>query len=268
MIQVRNDITLLREENIDLPEAVFAKLMKDNYHFNIVVIYNKPRANKIEFVNSLDSFLENISSESIPTVICGDFNIDILKPNLLTKSYRNVVQSNGFELYESAPTRVTNNSATCIDHFIYNNINEVTVDVLEHQSFSDHHPVRMNWNAQSQKINQRFPFRDTSFLKNKEKLHMFKTELMISLTNLEGQISDEDDVNSAFGLFDNTFRQVLNKFAPLKFHSDKNANKCPKWFNNSLKNLRTRRNKAHSKWKKEPKNKILLEKFQKIINRL
>ena len=85
MIQVRNDITLLREENIDLPEAVFAKLMKDNYHFNIVVIYNKPRANKIEFVNSLDSFLENISSESTPTVICGDFNIDILKPNLLTK---------------------------------------------------------------------------------------------------------------------------------------------------------------------------------------
>ena len=103
-----------------------------------------------------------------------------------------------------------------------------------------HHPVRMNWKAQSQKINQRFPFRDTSFLKNKEKLHMFKTELMISLTNLEGQISDEDDVNSAFGLFDNTFRQVLNKFAPLKFHCGKNANKCPKWFNNSLKKLRTR----------------------------
>ena len=91
---------------------------------------------------------------------------------------------------------------------------------------------------------------------------------MIGLTNIEAQILAKGDINSAFNLFDNTFRQVLNKLAPLKFHRGKNANKCPKWFKNSLKNLRTRRNKAHSKWKKEPKNKCLLEKFQKIRNRL
>ena len=49
------------------------------------------------------------------------------------------------------------------------------------------------------------------------------------------------------------FLETINKYAPLKCLADKKS-KVPKWFTNSLKNLRFKKNKAHRSMKQNPQD--------------
>ena len=93
------------------------------------------------FNDTLDSFLEASTDKNVPMIVCGDFNINTIEENLLTKNYKNVIASNGFDLSPELPTRIATNSATCIDHFIYQNINSPTVEIMEQENISDHFPI-------------------------------------------------------------------------------------------------------------------------------
>ena len=82
MIQIRNNCSFQKVLDCDIEESLFVNVDKKGYLFRLMIIYNKPRANKIEFTEILDKVMGNISSQKNPTVICGDFNINILKNNL------------------------------------------------------------------------------------------------------------------------------------------------------------------------------------------
>ena len=58
----------------------------------------------------------NFSKEE--SLICGDFNIDILNREKRTKNYENLLRSFDFQVQNSIPTRVSKNSKSCIDHII------------------------------------------------------------------------------------------------------------------------------------------------------
>ena len=141
MIQVKNDCTLIKEISTNLDEALMADVCKGDEMFRVLVIYNPPRNHKNEFVEKKDILMESFSSTKVPFIMCGDLNIDIFKENQLVKNYKNTIVSNGFDLFEPAPTRVTSSSITCIDHIVHQNITSPECFVLEHQSFSDHYPV-------------------------------------------------------------------------------------------------------------------------------
>ena len=49
----------------------------------------------MKFVVNLNTFLEANQSPSFPLIICGDFNIDTLQENALSKNYLNCISSNG-----------------------------------------------------------------------------------------------------------------------------------------------------------------------------
>ena len=140
MIQIRSDFSLIEELSHNF-EAVFSLIEKNGMKMKILTVYNKPRNNKQEFLLAFDEFLELNTNDTVPTIICGDFNINILETNQLTQNYKNIIKANGFELNDLPATRVTDSTATCIDHFIHQNIPEVSVTVLEQQNFSDHYPV-------------------------------------------------------------------------------------------------------------------------------
>ena len=61
--------------------------------FKELVIYNPPRNNKTEFIEKIDIIIENFSSNKVPFIICGDFNINIFKENQQVKNYK----KNSFE---------------------------------------------------------------------------------------------------------------------------------------------------------------------------
>ena len=88
----------------------------------------------MDSVELLDSFLEQISTERVSTIICGDINIDKLTNNLLKSRYLNVIESNGFKILSNEPTRITQASRTFVDHVITQNI-KCNMNALEQQFF-------------------------------------------------------------------------------------------------------------------------------------
>ena len=72
------------------------------------------------------------------------------------------------------------------------------------------------------------------------------------------------DVTSAFAKFENVFEEVLKLFAPKVDVTKSNIPKKPKWYDNKLKNLRTKRNKAHRNWKCNKSDPTKLARFQEL----
>ena len=97
MIQLQNGYNIINQINSDFDGALFVDVIKNGTLIKLVVIYNPPRTNKLEFLNKLDSFLEENNNHNHPIVICGDLNIDIMKTNLVSKNYQNTIIANGFE---------------------------------------------------------------------------------------------------------------------------------------------------------------------------
>ena len=196
----------------------------------------------------MDKLLENISSSNRSVIICGDMNLGTMKNNLLSRNYLNSITANGFFISSPEPTRSTNEYSSCLDHFIYQNLGKhVSVEVLEHQNFTDHNPVILTWRT-SEDINKNdLMFRDTSFVKNQDAVSRYKMALEAHLNKNSDTIYKSVDPCNAFSTFNQLFLKVTEDFAPLK--SVDNKQKVPKWFDNRLKNLRQKRSHAYYKYK-------------------
>ena len=64
MLQCNKFCSNTTESKIDFQEALCADISKNKQTFKTVVVYNPPRSNKVEFVNMMDKFLENLSSSN------------------------------------------------------------------------------------------------------------------------------------------------------------------------------------------------------------
>ena len=128
MLQCSKFCSITTESKIDFQEALCVDICKNIQTFRTVVVYNPPRSNKVEFVNMMDKFLENLSWSNKSVIICGD-----MKNNLLRRNYLNSITANGFCISSPEPTRSTNEYSSCLDHFIYQNLDKhVSVEVLKH----------------------------------------------------------------------------------------------------------------------------------------
>ena len=183
MIQLRDILTILKEMPTNFNEALFLEVEINSYKIKLLAIYVAPRVNKLEFVETLDVFLELFTESNDPFVICGDTNIDILKENKLPKNCKGCIASNGFVLNEAIPTRVVDKSSTCLDHFFFQNIKQPEIFVLDNNNFTDHYPIHLKWYYGSVNHNLTKEYRDTSFLKCNTKIqefsHQFCTEINI-----------------------------------------------------------------------------------------
>ena len=264
MIQLTANCSIQKELDCVIEESLSAAIEKQGYEFQLVVIYNKPRANKLDFVDLVEEVLGNLNSKCLPTVICGDINIDTMKQNLLTKKYKDAIHSNGFLITPNKPTRVTEKSATCLDHFIFQNLIG-DVHILENQSFSDHFPATLKWTVKANDLESKI-VRDTSFLRSCSIVEKYLSALSHELCNVFSAYSG--CANSCFSAFHHIFLTVTEQYAPLKRIIPHNRNSTPKWFDNKIKNIRTQRNLIHRKWKADKSNGSLRKKFTDIILQL
>ena len=262
MIQIQDSMSLIETHPTELEETLLVSLQYKKYRFKLATVYNPPRTNKLTFVEKLDNFLNDITSLNCPTVITGDFNIDTHVKNQLQSNYLCTIYSNNFELANLETTRETSISATCLDHFIYQNFASPEFSVLTYENFSDHYPILMKWPIKVDTEENKLSFRDISFIKDQEQLSNYLTDLDWSLRN-RCHFLESDGTNELFTKFNNIFLETTNKYAPLKRLTDKKS-KVPKWFTNSLKNLRFKKDKAHRNMKQNPQDTEAAKKFKAL----
>ena len=131
-------------------------------------------------------------------------------------------------------------------------------EILDHQSFSDHYPVLLrraiiNTEDESKIV------RDTSFLRYPSFVEKY---LFVLSDKTFSKLSNSGI--SSFTAFYEVFLAVTEHYAPFKQINPSKKNLTSKWFDNKLKNLRSERNRAHSKWKRDPSNLPLLYRFKEI----
>ena len=123
------------------------KLTYKNYliivgNINVIVLYRFCRTdNLIEFTTELNKFLGKLADQ--PTVILGDFNLDVLKchddPNV--DNYINAFMCSGFSPLINKPTHFKGTATTSIDQIWTNIISENSNSGIVNISTSNHMPI-------------------------------------------------------------------------------------------------------------------------------
>ena len=107
----------------------------------IVNVYRSPSRNVEKFTNILDNVIRSLDRHSRKhTIFTGDFNVDLIKydRDLPGQNLIAVFEKYGFVQLVSRPTRVTDHSATLIDHVYTNDVTNtvschvITLDISDH----------------------------------------------------------------------------------------------------------------------------------------
>ena len=142
-------------------DGQFIEVTTPPTHSNIVIgnIYRPPRDSNIiyeTFINDLKPILQELNRKHCEIILCGDYNIDLLKMYDRPKfvDFFDTFCSYNYLPKITLPTRLGENSATLIDNFFSN----LSVDCLTSPTYiitsqiSDHMPYLMILNSVSKNI--------------------------------------------------------------------------------------------------------------------
>ena len=110
----------------DVIECLFVELYFEHSRILVGTIYRPPGTNLKEFNERMDILLFKIKGFHIPCYLLGDFNINLMNYSSHQDScdFINNMYANSFIPLINRPTRVTEHSATLIDHIYTNNIKD------------------------------------------------------------------------------------------------------------------------------------------------
>ena len=183
------------------------------------VNYRHPQNNFTTFQEQYCKLLNQLSYEKRNYIICGDININILSPN-----YKPTILNYLNELYSvtccniiNIPTRISDSSATLIDHMYTNMLqNEVHGGVLIND-ISDHLPIFCTVLVKPQHRLRSIKKLVRDFKKfGRSK---FVRDIFDMVENFS--FNDNDDIDEAMNNFISSFKQITDMHAPLRLNSRK-----------------------------------------------
>ena len=191
-----------------------------------------------KFLEAFFDLQSNLSSLKHKSYIVGDLNFDLLKfeQHDKTKTLLNNSFANGFLQIISLPTRISNNSATLIDH-IYTNatLNQFESYIIL-SDISDHFPI---CHIISDKSKEKKPCYIKVQNFNEENILAFKEDL--SNTNW-GCVFNQDQTQEAYNKFYEIFNDKYNHHFPVrKVKFNKNKHKIDSFMTSAI--LKSRKTK-------------------------
>ena len=207
-------------------ESIFIKVKGKRENLIIGNIYRSPSGNKLAALDLLMGYLEKIHTnyKGTPLIICGDFNIDFLKPSRESLDWIEAMLKENLALVMTAPTRVTNKGATMIDAFFTRKEPKISGTIAS--TITDHYTIIMELGnfktgGREKKIFSR-DLREKSILNLKRHLAEIKWE----------QLGND---TLAFDKFDTLLLEALNKYCPFGEHKLKyNTNPISPWMTHGL----------------------------------
>ena len=244
VIYVRSNLTVQRHENLECSnvESIMLKIKLGSSDIALLGVYRPPNTKKSVWTSELQTLLENASNLAKDTVLLGDLNCDLLRPDIQGKEGRTLLDI--CDLYDlqcliNGPTRITNNTATLIDVILVNNRKRfLHADVLE-PHLSDHNLVCAAMKLHLPKARPKF----IAYRKIKD-LDCDKLKKDLELVPFHASFIF-DEIDDIYWAWQKLYTDVINDHAPLKKVKVK-GNQVP-YMN---KELRTGIRKRKHLWKK------------------
>ena len=241
---------------------------------NLIIcnMYRSPSGVLDKFLEKLDRTLQQLSTNRYRNkqiVFVSDSNVDILKFGHFENATRlvDIFSEHGFAPLISRPTRITNHSASLIDHIFSNNCHTITQSGIITENLSDHLAVYVNILLDPNKLNHKITADTTSHeqhLINDENLANFKTEIASTDWTFLDQMYSADD---KFEKFEHEYRNIYEKsFPPKVKKAQKRKNNKP-WILPWLQSACDRKNAMYKTYVKHPtiENEIKYKKLKKFV---
>ena len=245
----RTDLNLPKSATFKC-ENLFFEIIKNKTKYIVGGIYRHPNQAIKEFCDILEPTLSKISKGKTPAFIAGDINIDLIKAeaNKVTSDYLNCLIMHSFLPIVLLPTRITDNSATVIDHIYYfegkNKKKDFTLNSGNlYCDISDHLPNFALLRNYPRHINlDNRPFIRMHTVKNKL---AFSNEL--SSVNWSDIMYNSLNVDNCYNAFVSRLTEMYDKHFPL-IRQSRRAYKNKKWISRGLRISSMRKIKLYEKW--------------------
>lgn len=271
----------MNEDQINLcvdKEIEFAaiKIINGN-HFILIVIYRSPQGNVETFLEKLTDILSVCVFGHKQVVICGDFNMDVLKENKVSKTFIEVLNTYGVRATINVPTRtvttVSGTSATAIDNILTNVNDKLYKTSVVVTALADHDaqmielfPTRTTSTVESPTYNKVYR---TMGLKN---IETFYQKLTVQSWQI---VYNQNNVNSKYEVFADIINCLFNVSFPLrKIKTNGKVGLTDKlgkrWITPQIRGLREKIKKTANRLKLTKNNdiRIDLQKYKKEYRQL
>lgn len=196
----------------------------------VICVYRPCTSNQMDlfftqFISVINVLKRKLYTKNV--VICGDFNIDLLKNTKESQKFRDILLAHHLYHTITEPTRVTEKSKTLIDNIMVNKESQI-MGIVVNSALADHHaqmagiPVRCNLGGQRENCPR---FRDYS----QTKLEVFESEL--SLQDWSA-IMGTNRVDLAYGRFSTILTDLADRIFTWKTARDRKPNR---WMTKGIK---------------------------------
>lgn len=138
-VYVRKDVKAEVSDTSTLPTMVWIlslKLSNGGQNYKMSVVYFSPNASKKRCIEHFENWCEDKMEMGENNLVCGDFNVNLLKYGTYQTKMRSIININGMKQHVDGATRITEESKSKID-LVMSNLN-VEVEVLLNEKISDH----------------------------------------------------------------------------------------------------------------------------------
>ena len=241
-IRLRNDleIEMACECTNCQVESLFFEIQLDEV-YTIGCIYRHPNGDTHHFSDALRSTITKIKHKG-PIVLSGDINISLTSyESSQVKKYIDDLAEMQLIPVITLPTRINDNTATCIDHFYIRQSKKLHKKTLKtgilFSDVSDHLPIFLNIGKIKPNTSERKYIR----IHSERNITKFITQLE---THDWSNITTIEDTNRAYDTFIKTYIEMYNTSFPLKKVSI-SRNKDKKWMTKALRLSIQRKNRLY-----------------------
>ena len=201
----------------------------------ITVCYRSPDANNNTFITHISHILDKIHKTGKSSYIVGDTNYDLLRLNHHkdTEEYYSLFTNHMYQQSITKPTRITDHSATVIDHIWQNDISQSKSSLKNRQGIiytdiSDHLPVFLITKSHpSKNTKTKITYREIT----ESNMNKYKLNLQSIFTS---NYFIPDDLNNTYNKFNNCITQIINESFPLKQKTVRQKTMTKHWLNNEI----------------------------------
>ena len=179
----------------------------------------------------------------------GDFNIDTLAPAFSNQFNQFLDEIKSLHLMPliNIPTRITESSATCIDHVYINQLTPCKYGVLN-MPIADHLPIFCSIPCQSSLNGKKIhiKFRNTS----DDCLSKFKSDVEKGLRHFH--VYDNLPIDDKFQILNYILENSFNKHCPIKSKCVALKSYCSPWINNTLRDSIKEKHRLYNLCQEDP----------------
>jgi hypothetical protein len=212
-------------------EICAVKLYMSSCTIIIVTVYRSPTGNIAHFLSNLEAALNQLYSNTVNIILCGDFNINYFVDNQNKQALNSLLSSYSLSSVIDFPTRIHNDSKTLIDNIFINKLTNINYSVYPLiNGLSDHDAQVLN-------------LPDITVLDERKKLYSYRKINAHSLNEFQTNLSYEtwetvfnnNNTDTIFNNFLNTFLKLFNDSFPKKSTKLRQINKP--WLTTGIKNI-------------------------------